>query len=124
MATIEQVDAAVAAALAAFEEWCATPPQVRARAMFRFRDMLEQHRDRLATIITREHGRVFSDAQGEVTRGLEVVEFACGIPQLLKGEFGSVSMRTCKVLNTSYVVRISSRVCALRSSIRTVTAVG
>src|SRR5204863_2817215 len=59
----------------------------RARVMFKFNELLNQHRDDLARIITSEHGKVFSDAQGEVTRGIEVVEFACGIPHLLKGEF-------------------------------------
>ena len=87
LATADDVDTAVAAALTAFEGWSVTPPHVRARVMFRFRDLVEQHRDRLAAIITAEHGKVFSDAQGEVTRGMEVVEFACGIPQLLKGDF-------------------------------------
>ena len=87
MATPEEVNAAVTSASLAFEGWSTTPPHVRARAMFRFRGLLEQNRDRLASIITAEHGKVFSDAQGEVTRGLEVVEFACGIPQLLKGDF-------------------------------------
>jgi malonate-semialdehyde dehydrogenase (acetylating)/methylmalonate-semialdehyde dehydrogenase len=83
----DEINAAVAAAVAAFEGWSATPPHVRVRVMFRFRDLVESHRDRLAEIITSEHGKVFNDAQGEVTRGLEVVEFACGIPQMLKGEF-------------------------------------
>ncbi|MFK4146596.1 CoA-acylating methylmalonate-semialdehyde dehydrogenase [Streptomyces sp. NPDC004065] len=78
---------AVAAATEAFPAWSATPAHVRARVLFRFRELVELHRDRLAEIITSEHGKVFSDARGEVTRGLEVVEFACGIPQLLKGEF-------------------------------------
>ncbi|WP_412841186.1 aldehyde dehydrogenase family protein, partial [Aeromonas dhakensis] len=62
------------------------PPLVRARVLFRFKEQMEQHRDDLARLISREHGKVFSDAQGELTRGLEVVEFACGIPHLLKGE--------------------------------------
>ncbi|XRQ08602.1 CoA-acylating methylmalonate-semialdehyde dehydrogenase [Actinomadura welshii] len=87
MATPAEVDAAVASALAAFPDWAATPPHVRARVLFRFRDLVEQHRTRLAEIITSEHGKVLDDAQGEVTRGIEVVEFACGVPQLLKGEF-------------------------------------
>ncbi|MEV4644329.1 CoA-acylating methylmalonate-semialdehyde dehydrogenase [Saccharopolyspora sp. NPDC049357] len=86
-ATPEDVTAAVTAAAEAFPAWSNTPPHVRARVLFRFRDLVETHRDRLAEIITAEHGKVFNDAQGEVTRGLEVVEFACGIPQLLKGEF-------------------------------------
>lgn len=87
LGTVEDVEAAVAAAARAFPSWSTTPPHVRARVMFRFRDLVEQHADRLAAIITAEHGKVLSDAKGEVTRGLEVVEFACGIPQMLKGEF-------------------------------------
>jgi malonate-semialdehyde dehydrogenase (acetylating)/methylmalonate-semialdehyde dehydrogenase len=79
------VDAAVAAAKAAFPAWSALSPLKRARVMFRFKELLEQNRDALAACITREHGKVFSDAQGEVARGIEVVEFVCGIPHLLKG---------------------------------------
>jgi malonate-semialdehyde dehydrogenase (acetylating) / methylmalonate-semialdehyde dehydrogenase len=81
------VESAIDVAAQAFPSWAATPPHVRARVMFRFRDLLEANRDRLAEIIVAEHGKVFDDAQGEVTRGMEVVEFACGIAQLLKGEF-------------------------------------
>jgi malonate-semialdehyde dehydrogenase (acetylating) / methylmalonate-semialdehyde dehydrogenase len=81
------VDAAVRAAREAFPAWAATPPHVRARVMFRLRELIEKDADRLAEIITAEHGKVHSDAKGELTRGLEVVEFACGIPQLLKGDF-------------------------------------
>ncbi|MBX3590090.1 MAG: CoA-acylating methylmalonate-semialdehyde dehydrogenase [Burkholderiaceae bacterium] len=87
LASAGEVDAAVSAAAKAFPGWAATPPLRRARVMFRFRDLVEQHADELAACIVAEHGKVFSDAMGEVTRGLEVVEFACGIPQLLKGEF-------------------------------------
>ncbi|MFD9505360.1 CoA-acylating methylmalonate-semialdehyde dehydrogenase [Streptomyces mirabilis] len=87
LATAEDVDAAVRAASEAFETWSATPPHIRARILFRFRDLVERDTDRLASIITAEHGKVLSDARGEVIRGLEVVEFACGIPQQLKGEF-------------------------------------
>ena len=82
-----EVDAAVRAAAAAFPAWAATPPLRRARVLFRFKELLDRHTDELAALITAEHGKVLSDAQGEVTRGLEVVEFACGIPQLLKGEY-------------------------------------
>ncbi|MDR6673668.1 CoA-acylating methylmalonate-semialdehyde dehydrogenase [Xanthomonas sp. 1678] len=81
-----EVDAAVAAAAQAFPAWAATPPLQRARVMFRFRELLERHADTLARCISAEHGKVVSDARGEVTRGMEVVEFACGIPHLLKGE--------------------------------------
>ena len=87
LATTAEVDAAVAAATAAFPEWSAQPPLRRARVLFRFREIFERRIDEIATIINREHGKVFSDAKGEATRGLEVVEFATGIPQLLKGEF-------------------------------------
>jgi malonate-semialdehyde dehydrogenase (acetylating)/methylmalonate-semialdehyde dehydrogenase len=82
-----EVDEAVAAAEAAFPDWAATPPHVRARVMFRLRDLIEQNADKLAELINREHGKVLSDARGEVTRGLEVVEFACSAPVMLKGEF-------------------------------------
>jgi malonate-semialdehyde dehydrogenase (acetylating)/methylmalonate-semialdehyde dehydrogenase len=86
-ASVSEVDAAVRAASKAFVEWSATPALRRARVMFKFKALLEQHADELAALITAEHGKVFSDAQGEVIRGMEVVEFACGIPQLLKGEY-------------------------------------
>lgn len=81
------VSAAIEAATKAFPSWSTTPPHVRARVLFRFRDLLEHQLDRLAMLVTSEHGKVVSDAKGELVRGLEVVEFACGIPQLLKGEF-------------------------------------
>jgi malonate-semialdehyde dehydrogenase (acetylating)/methylmalonate-semialdehyde dehydrogenase len=81
-----EVDAAVKAASAAFPAWAATPPLVRARVLFKFREILEREGASLARLITDEHGKVLSDATGEVTRGAEVVEFACGIPHLLKGE--------------------------------------
>jgi malonate-semialdehyde dehydrogenase (acetylating)/methylmalonate-semialdehyde dehydrogenase len=87
LATTAEIDAAVAAATAAFPDWSAQPPLRRARVLFRFREIFERRIDEIATIINREHGKVFSDAKGEATRGLEVVEFATGIPQLLKGEF-------------------------------------
>jgi malonate-semialdehyde dehydrogenase (acetylating)/methylmalonate-semialdehyde dehydrogenase len=77
----------VAAAQAAFPAWADTPPIRRARVMFKFLELLNQHRDTLAAMITAEHGKVFTDAQGEVTRGIDIVEFACGIPQLLKGDY-------------------------------------
>lgn len=79
------VDAAVAAAAKAFPAWAETPALRRARVLFRFRDLLESKRDTLAALITAEHGKVLDDARGEVTRGLEVVEYACGIPALLMG---------------------------------------
>ena len=87
LANTQDVDQAVAAAQAAFPAWADTPPLRRARVMFKFLELLNLHRDTLAHMITAEHGKVFTDAQGEVTRGIDIVEFACGIPQLLKGDF-------------------------------------
>jgi malonate-semialdehyde dehydrogenase (acetylating)/methylmalonate-semialdehyde dehydrogenase len=81
------VNAAVAAAQAAFPAWAEMPPIRRARVLFKFLELLNRHRDDLARMITAEHGKVFTDAQGEVTRGIEIVEFACGAPQLLKTAF-------------------------------------
>jgi len=86
-ATEEETSLAIEAAKNALTSWSRTPPLKRARVMFKFKELIEQRTDELAEIITREHGKVFSDAKGEIARGLEVVEFACGIPQLLKGEF-------------------------------------
>jgi len=82
-----EVNAAVAAAQAAFPAWADMPPIRRARIMFKFLELVNANRDKLAHAITAEHGKVFTDAQGEVTRGIDIIEFACGIPQLLKGDF-------------------------------------
>ena len=87
LANRAELDAAVAAAQAAFPAWSAQPPLRRARVMFRFREIFESRLDEIAALITSEHGKVLSDAKGEATRGLENIEFATGIPQLLKGEF-------------------------------------
>jgi malonate-semialdehyde dehydrogenase (acetylating)/methylmalonate-semialdehyde dehydrogenase len=93
-ASADDVDAAVAAAKAAFPDWRDTSLARRTQILFRFRELLVQNRDELAKIISSEHGKVVSDAAGEVSRGLEVVEFACGIPHLLKGGFSeNVSSR-------------------------------
>jgi malonate-semialdehyde dehydrogenase (acetylating) / methylmalonate-semialdehyde dehydrogenase len=81
------VDAAVQAAKQAFETWKDVSVTRRARIMFAFRELVDEHMDELARIISSEHGKTFEDAKGEVIRGMEVVEFACGIPQLLKGEY-------------------------------------
>jgi len=86
MSTAADVDAAVARAKAAFPGWAGTTPLRRSRILNRFRDLLEQNEDRIAALITSEHGKVHGDAAGEVTRGIEVVEFSIGIPHLLKGE--------------------------------------
>jgi len=87
LASTAEVDAAVAGAKAAFPAWADTPPIRRARVLNAFLQLMNQHRDTLAAMITAEHGKVFTDAQGEVTRGIDIVEFACGIPQLLKGDY-------------------------------------
>jgi len=81
------VDQAVSSAAAAWPAWAETPPIRRARVLGRFLTLLNEHRDEIAKLITAEHGKVLSDAQGEVMRAIDVVEFACGIPQLLKGDF-------------------------------------
>ena len=87
LASTAEVAQAVAAAQAAFPAWSAMPPIRRARHMFRFLALLNEHKDALARAITLEHGKVFTDARGEVERGIDIVEFACGIPQLLKGDY-------------------------------------
>ena len=85
-ATAGEVGNAIEAAKAAFPGWAATPASQRARLLFRYRDLVEAHRDELAHLCSAEHGKTLDDARGSVTRGIEIVEFACGIPQLLKGE--------------------------------------
>jgi len=87
LSTADEVNAAVAAAKAAAPEWGRTPPLKRARLMFKFKELLDRHAADLARAISREHGKTHDDALGEVARGIEVVEFACGIPHLLKGEY-------------------------------------
>ena len=87
LASSDEVAAAVAAARAAFPAWAEMPPIRRARMLNNFLALLNQHRDTLAAMISAEHGKVFTDAQGEVSRGIDIVEFACGAPQLLKGDY-------------------------------------
>jgi malonate-semialdehyde dehydrogenase (acetylating)/methylmalonate-semialdehyde dehydrogenase len=87
LAGVDDVHAAVAAAKAAQPAWGDMPPIRRARVLNSFLALLNQHKDTLAAMITAEHGKVFTDAQGEVSRGIDIVEFACGIPQLLKGDY-------------------------------------
>lgn len=86
MATQETVSEAIAAAEAAFPAWRNTPPAKRAKIMFKFKVLLEEHADEIVALLTNEHGKVLDDAMGEFIRGVEVVDYACGIPQLLKGE--------------------------------------
>jgi malonate-semialdehyde dehydrogenase (acetylating)/methylmalonate-semialdehyde dehydrogenase len=87
MASQATVEDAISAAEAAFPAWRDTPPAKRARIMFRFKQLLEENADEIAAAITDEHGKVFDDAMGEFGRGVEVVDYACGIPELLKGEY-------------------------------------
>ena len=87
LASAEEVAGAVACAKAAFPAWAETPPIRRARSLNSFLQLMNRHRDTLAEMITAEHGKVFTDAQGEVARGIDIIEFACGIPQLLKGDY-------------------------------------
>ncbi len=87
LATGDETARAIEAAAAAFPAWRDTPPLRRARVLFRFIELINQHMDELAELISEEHGKVFSDAVGDVTRGMEVAEFACGAPHLLKGHF-------------------------------------
>jgi malonate-semialdehyde dehydrogenase (acetylating) / methylmalonate-semialdehyde dehydrogenase len=87
LASAAEVDLAVATAAAAFPAWRATALSRRAEVMFHFRELVDAHRKELAQVLSAEHGKVLSDALGEIARGLENVEFACGVPHLLKGEF-------------------------------------
>src|SRR5579863_4754931 len=81
------VEKAIANAEAAFPGWAATNPQRRARVMFKFLELIQSQYDELAWLLSSEHGKTFADSKGDIQRGLEVVEFACGIPHLMKGEF-------------------------------------
>ena len=87
LASVAEVDAAVAAAKAAFPEWRATSLSKRAEIMFRLRELVDANRKEIAAMLTAEHGKVLTDSLGEVARGLENIEFACGIPQLIKGDY-------------------------------------
>ncbi len=87
LASKATVEEAIAAAEKAFPAWRATPPMRRARVMFRFKELLEQNADKIASMIGEEHGKIHHDALGELQRGIENVEYACGAPELLKGEF-------------------------------------
>ncbi len=86
LASVEEVDAAVRAAAAALPAWADTPAVDRARILFRYRDKLEKHTEELARLVTREHGKTLPESRASVQRGVEMVEFACGIPSLLMGQ--------------------------------------
>ena len=87
LASPAEVDAAVQSGMAAFEGWASTNPQRRARVMFEFKRLVEANMDQLAEMLSSEHGKVIADAKGDIQRGLEVIEFCCGIPHVLKGEY-------------------------------------
>lgn len=87
LASTDEVNRAVEAASKAFPAWSATNPQRRARVMFAFKGLIEKHMDELAHLLSSEHGKVIADSKGDIQRGLEVIEFACGIPHLQKGEY-------------------------------------
>ena len=87
LSSLDEVNAAIAAAKAAAASWGATPPTKRVKPMFKFKELLEKNADRIARAISAEHGKTHADALGELQRGIDVVDFACGIPHLLKGEF-------------------------------------
>ena len=87
LASKSDVDLAVQKAKQAFTDWARKPPAQRARIIFKFKELIEKNSDEITKLIVSEHGKVYEDAKGSLTRGLEVVEFACGIPHLLKGEF-------------------------------------
>ena len=87
LANADEVNKAVKNSLKSFEAWSATPPIKRARVMFKFRELLENNLKDLAKIVTSEHGKILTDAEGSIIRGMEVVEFSAGIPHLLKGEY-------------------------------------
>ncbi len=103
-----EVDAAVAAATRAFPSWSQTPPHRRAAILYAFRERMHANLERLARIVSSEHGKTVDDAKAEVARGLDVVEFACGIPQLLKGEFSGEVGRDID----AYSYRVPLGVCA------------
>lgn len=108
LASVDEVDAAVASAREAFGEWRAASLSVRSKVLFAFRELVHQNRDEVARLLTLEHGKVLSDAHGEVQRGLENVEFACGVAQLMKGELSeNVSTNV-----DSYSIRQPVGVCA------------
>ncbi len=108
LASREEVGEAIAAAEAALPGWAATPASQRAQVLFAFRGLIREHLDELAQLLSAEHGKTLADARGSVTRGLEVVEFACGIPQLLKGAFSEGVARGVD----SFAVRQPVGVCA------------
>ena len=100
LANQQDIEAAIAAAKKAYPSWRDTPLSKRQQILFNFRELLNAKKSELAQIITEEHGKVLSDAMGEITRGQEVVEFACGMPHLLKGDFSENASTNVDVYST------------------------
>src|SRR5215831_7567163 len=103
-ASVEEIDRAVRSARRAFESWRTISLSRRTELFFRIRRLVDEHREDIAKILTAEHGKVLSDAKGEVARGLEVIEYCCGIPELLKGDFSeqaSTGIDVCFILKPS-----------------------
>jgi malonate-semialdehyde dehydrogenase (acetylating) / methylmalonate-semialdehyde dehydrogenase len=114
LASIEEVDSAVAAAKAAFPAWRATSLSRRSEVLFHLRELLDANRKELASILSSEHGKVPADAAGEIARGIENVEFACGIPHLLKGGYSEQAAGGVDV----YSIRWGSSPASRRSTSR------
>jgi len=110
LATKKDVDDAVEIASKAFVTWSQVPPLQRARILFKFKELIEKNSDELTKIIVSEHGKVYDDAKGSLTRGLEVVEFACGIPHLLKSRWFLIllpdSIKLLKPSTENYTVHL------------------
>ena len=101
LASVKDVDHAVAVAKAAYAEWRKSPLSRRTEILFKLRDLIDANRERLAEIISTENGKTLADARGEVARGLENVEFACGIPALLKGGYSEQASTRCGCVSDS-----------------------
>ncbi len=106
LASAAEVAQVIDIAHQALPQWAATPPAKRAQVMFRFRELVMSHMDELAQLVSAEHGKTIEDAKGSITRGLEVVEFACGIPQLLKGDYSEAVASGVDVYNTRQPVGV------------------
>ena len=108
LASVEEVRAVISSSAKALPAWSATPPAKRAEIFFNFRDLLKSNLEELAPLLSMEHGKTLPDAMGEIGRGIEVVEFACGIPHLLKGEYSEQVARNVD----SYTLRQPVGICA------------
>ena len=109
-ASVEEVEAAVAVAKAAFPAWRATNLSRRAEVMFHMRELVDANRKEIASLLSAEHGKVLTDALGEVARGLENIEFACGIPHLMKGGFSEQASSGLDVYNIRQPLGVNRKV--------------